>query len=335
MLERKHVSQIQIEEIKQTRDPLRGIRPPRGDYRGRKLEIPIFSGDDAYGWINRVERYFKVNDMDYYEKLGAVLVALEDRALNWYHWWEEQTPSPSWVQFKEAVIRRFQPNPIEKREPSNVEKNFLNGLREELQVELKLYNMGSLSKLIDRALLLEEKNWALKKGGFGSGEKASMSEKGPNYGSMGPAEPKPLNGSSGEKKVTMGRRLSQAELQERSRKGLCFKYGEKWGPEHECKLKHYQLALTEKWGEEEPEDEDEEETQELEHKTLQLFLKSKVGLTSHKSFKIWGSIGQRGVLILVDYEATNSFLSRKLVAGWIFQWRIPLFIQLKWERVRR
>ncbi|KAJ1437575.1 hypothetical protein SESBI_03571 [Sesbania bispinosa] len=143
---------------------------------------------------------------------------------------------------------------------------FINGLREELQVKPKLYNMESLSELMDRALLLEEKNWALKKGGFGSGEKVSMSEKGispmvtntsrsynatvdivknrlytqrPNYGSTGPAEPKPLNRSSGEKKVTMGRRLSQAELQERSRKWLCFKCGEKWGLEHECKLKHY------------------------------------------------------------------------------------------------
>ncbi|KAJ1377544.1 Retrotransposon gag domain [Sesbania bispinosa] len=218
MLEWKHESQIQMEEIKQllkeknrgytrgrsrqrrspkrrtegesqgsravssrvseprskTRDSLRGSRPPRGDYRGRKLEIPIFSGDDAYGWINRVERYFKVNDMDDCEKLGAVLVALEDRALNWYHWWEEQTPSPSWVQFKEAVIRRFQPElvqnpfgpllsikqtgtvmeyrekfemisaPLKNADRVMLKGIFLNGLREELQAELKLYNMESL-----------------------------------------------------------------------------------------------------------------------------------------------------------------------------------------------
>ncbi|WVZ12632.1 hypothetical protein V8G54_017162 [Vigna mungo] len=101
-----------------------------------------------------------------------------------------------------------------------------------------------------------------------------------------------------------------------AKKGLCFKCGEKWGPEHECKLKYYQLVLMEEWGEEESEDGDEEEEEktELEHKTLQLSLKSKVGLTSHKSFKIWGTIGQRRVLILVDCGATNSFLSRKLVA---------------------
>ncbi|WVZ23326.1 hypothetical protein V8G54_001870 [Vigna mungo] len=359
MLEWKHESQIQMDEIKQlryegsitttafsetthggrelgTRDSRRGSRPLKGDYRGRKLEILIFAGDDAYGWINRVERYFKVNDIDDYEKMGAVLVALEDRALNWYH---------CWVQFKEAVIRRFQPElvqnpfgpllsikqtgivmeywekfemisaPLKNADRVMLKGIFLNELHVELQAELKLYNIDSLSELMDRALLLEEKNWALKKKVLGSSEKVSMGEKeiSPMVTKMarsilqhaGPVEPKPQNGPSGDKQITMGRRLSQAELQERSKKGLCFKCGEKWGPEHACKLKHYQL---------DDGDEEEEEKTELEHKTLQLSLKSKVGLTSHKSFKIWGTIGQRRVLILVDCGATNSFLSRKLVA---------------------
>lgn len=35
---------------------------------------------------------------------------------------------------------------------------FLNGLKEELQAEFKLYPSSSLSELMDRALLLEEKN---------------------------------------------------------------------------------------------------------------------------------------------------------------------------------
>lgn len=50
---------------------------------------------------------------------------------------------------------------------------------------------------------------------------------------------------SGEKNLTGARKLSQAKLQERSKKGLCFKCGEKWGPEHSCKMKYYQLLLVE------------------------------------------------------------------------------------------
>lgn len=44
----------------------------------------MFTGDDAHAWIVRVERYFKLNAVREDEKLGAVVVALEDRALNWY-----------------------------------------------------------------------------------------------------------------------------------------------------------------------------------------------------------------------------------------------------------
>ena len=49
-------------------------------------------------------------------------------------------------------------------------------------------------------------------------------------------------GSSGERKTrdgVGGKELSHAELQERSRKGLCFKCGERWGLDHMCKFKHY------------------------------------------------------------------------------------------------
>ena len=34
-------------------------------------------------------------------------------------------------------------------------------------------------------------------------------------------------------------KLFQFELQERSRKGLCVKSGEKWGANHICKFKHF------------------------------------------------------------------------------------------------
>ncbi|CAH9084291.1 unnamed protein product, partial [Cuscuta europaea] len=31
------------------------------------------------------------------------------KALNWYQWWDEQTDDHSWVNFKDALFRRFQP----------------------------------------------------------------------------------------------------------------------------------------------------------------------------------------------------------------------------------
>lgn len=75
--------------------------------RWRKLEIPIFSGDDAYGWTHRLERYFELRSVPEEEKLRATLVAMEGRALSWYHWWARCNPEPTWDGFKLAVVRRI------------------------------------------------------------------------------------------------------------------------------------------------------------------------------------------------------------------------------------
>lgn len=31
--------------------------------RWTKLEIPVFKGNDDYGWLNRVERFFELKDL--------------------------------------------------------------------------------------------------------------------------------------------------------------------------------------------------------------------------------------------------------------------------------
>lgn len=154
----------------------------------QRLEIPIFKGEDAYGWLVRVERYFQLNGVRVRDKLEAVVLALEDKALNWYQWWEEQAPLKTWEEFKLAVMRRFQPGllhnsmgpllslrqkgtvveymekfemmvaPLRREERGMLDSIFLNGLKEEIQAELKLYENQSLAKLMDRALLIEEKN---------------------------------------------------------------------------------------------------------------------------------------------------------------------------------
>lgn len=50
--------------------------------RCRKLKILIVSGEDAMGWIFRVERYLSVNRMREEEKVENVAVCLEGKALN-------------------------------------------------------------------------------------------------------------------------------------------------------------------------------------------------------------------------------------------------------------
>jgi len=76
----------------------------------RKLDIPVFAEEEAYGWINKLERYFKLKEVSDEEKMRVVMIALEGKALNWFQWWETCNPNPKWDAFKVAVVRRFQPN---------------------------------------------------------------------------------------------------------------------------------------------------------------------------------------------------------------------------------
>ncbi|KAJ1415931.1 Peroxidase, active site [Sesbania bispinosa] len=75
----------------------------------RRLEILLFSGDDAYGWVNRVERYFNLKGVLEQERLQAVMVAMEGKTLSWFRWWRFCRSNPSWEDFKAAVISKFQP----------------------------------------------------------------------------------------------------------------------------------------------------------------------------------------------------------------------------------
>ena len=163
--------------------------PPRLDL-GRKIELPVFCGEDAYGWLTHVERYFCIQGVDDDDKLEVVLVALEGEALVWFQWWEDQVPCPTWREFEEDLVKRFQPgvarNPMEPilsvRQTGSVHQYrkefelvagarrdlnaevvmgiFLHGLKEEIRAELKVNQFRSLNALMDRALELEERNVA-------------------------------------------------------------------------------------------------------------------------------------------------------------------------------
>lgn len=317
----------------------------------------MFNGGEAHGWIVHIERYFRVNHVHDEDKLDAAVIALEERALNWYQWWEEQTEKLSWEEFTCAVIRRFQPAlvqnplvpllstkqtgtvmeyrekfemliaPLKKDERVMLESIFLNGLKEEIQAELRLHESSSLAELMDRALLIEGENVAVQKTRMNPRDKVDWKDRSSNWrqnkeGSNSGVKnyvtrhvPLAIEGADSKegdgKKNGGSRRLSPEELRELSKKGLCFKCGEKWRHNHKCKLRHLQLVLVES---EEAEVEEVEEAEVvLEAKVLQLSLRSKEGLTSNKSFKVWGLIGNRAVLILIDSGASTNFVSYKLV----------------------
>ena len=157
----------------------------------RRLELPIFEGNDPDGWIFRVERYFEINSLRADEKLRAVLVCMEGEALAWYNWEEGHHPFNGWEEFKECLLLRFRSSqdgnlheqlmsllqtsivqeyrrqfemlsaPLQELPPSVLEAAFVNGLRPDIQAELRQLDPTGLVGKMRAAQRIEEKQRTL------------------------------------------------------------------------------------------------------------------------------------------------------------------------------
>ncbi|QHN79119.1 Isoprene synthase [Arachis hypogaea] len=58
----------------------------------RRVELLSFEGEDVCGWLVKIERYFRMAQIQSGEKLDYVTLAFSGEALTWIEWWEEQTP---------------------------------------------------------------------------------------------------------------------------------------------------------------------------------------------------------------------------------------------------
>lgn len=191
-------AQRRVEELTETVNGL-SIRREQGssqqihnpEDKWRKLTIPIFEGDDTFGWTSRVERCFELRHVTEAEKIQAAMVAMEGKALTWYQWWEFCSPNPTWEDFKAALLKRFQPSmlqtpyelllslkqsgsveeyraqfelyagPLHAAEPEYLKGIFLNGLKEAMKAELKLHPVSTLPELMDFAQRIDEKKTLL------------------------------------------------------------------------------------------------------------------------------------------------------------------------------
>ena len=61
--------------------PTEGVTRVDRDTLSRKLELPIFYGNNPDGWFFRANRYFDINKLTSAEKLRATVVCLEGDAL--------------------------------------------------------------------------------------------------------------------------------------------------------------------------------------------------------------------------------------------------------------
>ncbi|KAJ1377904.1 Aspartic peptidase domain superfamily [Sesbania bispinosa] len=191
---------------------------------------------------------------------------------------------------------------------------FLNGLKEDVRGELRLHRWRSLPEMMDLAQRADERNRALQKTmgmGFSRGnitrnypinrtvtlDAGSKVYSSGSTSSMSTARESTIRQPVNNLRVKGGsfKKLSDAKLNDKRKKGLCFSCDEKYKPTHVCKNKRYQIMILEEDENEPKEEEGVTKLEEMECRAFQLSLNSMTGFTSKRSIIALGEIKGRPV----------------------------------------
>ncbi|KAJ1378575.1 Retrotransposon gag domain [Sesbania bispinosa] len=150
--------------------------------------------------------------------------------------------------------------PLKGADPEYLKGIFLNGLKDVVRAELRLHQLGSLPEMMDYAQRIDEKNRVQSSGNMWNGRGGSVSRNYPSSrtvtweaasrnqtqaesgGAISTAESNNVK-MTGSQRGKGFKKLTDAELQEKSRKGLCFRCDEKFGPGRVCKNKQLQVLI--------------------------------------------------------------------------------------------
>lgn len=246
-------------EVENVNSEKMAVASVEGNYR--KLELPLFNGVDPDSWIFRAERYFRMNKLDDVERAVAAGVCMEGAALSWFQWEDGRRPMHNWTELKRRLLERFRDTqygtlhqrflaikqtgtvaefrerfevmaaPLKNVSNDVLEGVFINGLDEEVQAEVLMANPVGLSQIMDLVQRVEDRNNRINKG---------REKERPRFRNVmnpntvrGEQRTLPWNvtrGVNSPDKVgtnlpntTFGfKKLTQAEIQAKKEKGLCF-----------------------------------------------------------------------------------------------------------------
>lgn len=195
-----------------------------GNWKVKKLDLPIFDGNNPDGWILRAERYFHFYRLGEEETMEAAVVSLDGDALLWYQFEHGRRPIRNWAELKGMLLRQFRSSStgslqeqwLHHQQTGGVAEyrrrfieliapltgvpedialaQFINGLRDEIKTEVRVLGALNLEHAMELALKVEEK---LRSGGtrkaYGAGLASTFSG---NFSSSSPKSQWSSPGSS-------------------------------------------------------------------------------------------------------------------------------------------
>ncbi|XP_057475850.1 uncharacterized protein LOC130763850 isoform X2 [Actinidia eriantha] len=300
--------------------------------RYAKIDFPRFFGEDPTGWVYKCERFFEYNSIENQNKVKLAILHLEDRALQWYQWFEKTHCIINWESFKQGIVSRFGPDVFEDavgeltklkqtttvkefqeqfellaNKTQNLPESFftscfISGLKEEIKANVLMFRPINITQAIGLAKLQENSIEAIAK-------KTKQSFKVEENMNSGQSRSVPHSGFT--------KRELPKELEEKKAKGLCFRCNEKYTRGHQCKKKQlYAIEVDD--GEQEdseqevPQEEINEEILDQEG-DLQISINAITGSVSYRTMRVHGLVKKQKVIILIDTGSTHNFLNQEVV----------------------
>ncbi|XP_024032893.1 uncharacterized protein LOC112095340 [Morus notabilis] len=298
-----------------------GGSPPR-------VDLPPFDGEGWPVWERRAERYFRVHLIRPDVRVQVVADFLSRRAWEYYEWVMEEEPGMDWEELKFSFGQRFGPREFRSiqeqlvglRQRGSVAEYgeqfqelsarvrgmdqattlgiFLNGLNQDLQDDVRMWQPRSVHEAIQLGLQLEHKLKA--QGNRGRGGHLSpfqvplqtTNRLGTNrWGSGCMSNPHPILGNT--QKLVEGGGTSAAQLER-----------QRWKDNRECFRTRKKTAPPEGRG-----STDSEEEEGLLLLQPDLRLQALAGINGGETLKLYGRVQQKQVTILIDSGANSSFIS--------------------------
>lgn len=179
--------------VESTLDALRSASSSYGSVQTRytKIDFPRFLGEDPSGWIYKCKRFFEFNRIEEEQKVRLAVMHLDEKAIQWFQWFEKTQKTLDWKGFTYGIQMRFGPNVFEDAigELTTLQQNstvkayqerfeelanrttglteeffvscFISGLKEEIRAGVQMFQPGNISQAIGLARLQEESTEAI------------------------------------------------------------------------------------------------------------------------------------------------------------------------------
>ena len=70
----------------------------------KRIDLPSFNGDEAFAWVDKAERFFRMSGLPVENWVSSAFLAMEGRALTWFRWWESDDRGNDWGCFRRELL---------------------------------------------------------------------------------------------------------------------------------------------------------------------------------------------------------------------------------------